>query len=141
MIAYLPALSRPSHQGGAPRLQTSEKAAEALVGAFGLLARHGTGMFPWATSFRHDPIAFLLDTIGDAANLWGSDGELLYQNRAASELGKGCCDAKPLEEFSARGRRFERRCIRCDTHGGEFILEVIHDVTYARERNDTNGAG
>jgi hypothetical protein len=111
-----------------------------LLDAFDLLARHGTGVLPWAASFRHDPIAFLLDSIGDAANLWGAGGELLYQNRGASELGMGRCDETPLEEFSARGRRFERRCVRCRAHGTEFILEVIHDVTHARDRKGNGTA-
>jgi hypothetical protein len=105
-----------------------ERSMSALLDAFELLAHHGSGSHPWAEPFRHDPIAFLLDTISDAANVWSRRGDLLYQNHAAAKLGLGRCDETVLEEFSADGRRFERRCLCCRSDGSEYILEIIHEI-------------
>src|ERR671921_287894 len=68
---------------------SGEIGSAALVAAFTLLARRGTGLTAWTAFFRHDPIAFLLDTTTDAINLWGSGGELLYRNRAGERLKLG----------------------------------------------------
>jgi hypothetical protein len=66
--------------------------------------------------------------MSDAVSVWNAAGELLYENRAAAALGVGRCEEAPLESFSARGRRFERRSIRCHSGGAEYVLEVIHEV-------------
>lgn len=104
-----------------------ERASAVLLEAFHLLARRGPGTLPWSASFRQHPIAFLLDTTGDAINLWDPAGELLYQNRAAAELGVGRCVETPLEVFSVDGRRFERRCVRCRSGSTEYVLEVVRE--------------
>lgn len=123
----LPARWHRDRRATAPSLPSGEYASAALLGAFHLLARRGPGSSGWATSFRHDPIAFVLDTTDDAINLWGSTGDLLYQNRAAADLGIGRSDEAPLESFAAGGKRFERRCLRCHLGGADYILEVIHE--------------
>ena len=103
------------------------RAVEELLGAFTLLAFRGTGNQPWVAPFRHDPIAFLLDTVSDATNLWAADArELLYQNRAATALAVGRCDDTVAEEFAVGDRHFERRCLRFGAGGRDYILEIIH---------------
>lgn len=57
--------------------------------------------------FRDNALAFLLDSMSDAANLWGPEGELLYRNRAAEQLGIGRCDDTAVEVLTIYGRRFE----------------------------------
>lgn len=114
-----------------PRSPAREQAIADLLAAFDLLARRGEGALPWAAPFRDDPIAFLLDTVSDGANVWGPGGQLLYQNRAARELGVGLSSDVPVEEFSARGRRFERRCLRCRSSRGEYVLEIIREIRQA----------
>jgi hypothetical protein len=103
-----------------------EIAKAALVTAFGLLARRGTGPMAWAASFRHDPIAFLLDSTSDAVNLWGTDGDLLYQNRAAERLGLGVGRAvETPESLTSGGHPLERRCCRFRCGHAEYLLEII----------------
>lgn len=126
-----PSPSLRAEQGPRPivsRLPVGEHASFALLRAFHLLSHRGHGMAPWAASYRHDPIAFLLDTMGDAINIWDAAGELLYQNRAAAELGVGRSDETALEAFASRGRRFERRCLPCRLCGASYLLEVIREV-------------
>jgi hypothetical protein len=103
-----------------------------LLGAARLLNRRGPGRLAWAAPFRDDPIAFLLDSMSDAMNIWAVGGELLYQNRAAAELGvAGSRNAVPFEAFSASGRHFERRSLRCRALGVDYILEIIREVPHA----------
>jgi PAS domain-containing protein len=64
-----------------------------LLGAARLLNRRGAGSLAWAAPFRDDPIAFLLDSMSDGMIIWAVGGELLYQNRAAAELGSGSSKA------------------------------------------------
>jgi hypothetical protein len=111
-----------------PYQRAGEQAVADLLRAFELLNRRGTGVSAWAAPFRDDPLAFLLDSTSDAMSVWGGGGELLYQNRAAAGLNVGHREAAPLEEFSSRGRRFERRCLRCGFQGAEYVLEIIREV-------------
>jgi hypothetical protein len=111
-----------------PSLGASEQAFSDLLNAFELLNRRGTGAAAWAAPFLDDPVAFLLDTMSDAMNVWNADGQLLYQNRAAVGLGLGCAEAAPLEEFYWQGRRFERRCLCYRLQGVEYVLEILHEV-------------
>jgi signal transduction histidine kinase len=108
-------------------------AADRLLGAFDLLSRQGTGQNAWAAPLRHDPIAFLLDTVGDAINLWGPRGELLYRNRAARELGLGSGDETALELFSARGEIYERRCLSHRAGGTQYMVEIIREIRPAAQ--------
>jgi len=128
---------RASAQGApdaaAPRDEAPSRARATadLLDAFQLLTRRGAGMLAWAAPFRDHPIAFLLDSMGDAANLWGAQGELLYQNRAAAALGLGRAEDSPSEDFDTEGRHFERRCLRFRADELEYVLEVIHEVRTA----------
>ena len=107
-----------------------------LVYAFDLLSRRGTGQAAWAAPFHHDPIAFLLDAMGDAASLWAPSGTLLYQNRAAVDLGLERFDEAAVTIISAHGQTFERRCLRYQASGTEFLLEIIHEVLVHDSDND-----
>ncbi|WP_447980165.1 hypothetical protein [Candidatus Nitrospira bockiana] len=102
-----------------------EIATAALVAAFELPAYRGAGPLPWAASFRHNPIVFLLDTMTDAVNLWGSRGELLYRNRAAEQLGLGRCEETAHDVLLSSGRHLERRCCRFRCGHAEYFLEII----------------
>jgi hypothetical protein len=107
---------------------TSERAASSLLHALGLLSRRGTGGLAWSTPFHDDPIAFMLDSMNDALNVWDAEGKLLFQNRTALDLGLGRASDAAYEEFSSGGRRFERRCQRCRARGQSFVLEIIHEM-------------
>jgi hypothetical protein len=99
-----------------------------LIRAFELLNRRGPGVLGWAAPFRDDPLAFVLDSMSDALNLWKAGGKLLFSNTAALSLGLEWRDAKPFEQFSSKGRRFERRCIRYTADGGEYVLEIVRQI-------------
>ena len=80
--------------------EIADQGSAELLRAFAMLSRRGTGLGSWAAPFRHDPIAFLLDSVSDATNLWGPAGELLYRNRAAAELDIGYPSEAPREASS-----------------------------------------
>jgi hypothetical protein len=119
---------------------TSERAASSLLHALGLLSRRGIGGLAWSTPFHDDPIAFMLDSMNDALNVWDADGKLVFQNRTALGLGLGQASDAAYEVFSSGGRRFERRCQRCRARGQSFVLEIIHEVPArdGSERADTD---
>jgi len=127
---------RPRDSQGEPRWPlhgpSNDEGVGELLGAARLLNRRGPGRLAWASPFRDDPIAFLLDSMSDAMNIWAVGGELLYQNRAAAELGVGSRNAVPLEAFSSSGRHFERRSLRCRAHGVDYVLEIIREVPPSR---------
>jgi hypothetical protein len=123
-----PSTPRRGSQRAAALFASSEQAVSELLAAFELLTHRGSGVSPWAAPFLEHPVAFLLDTMTDAMNVWGSEGELLYQNRAAAALGLGRREAAALEVFTSRGRRFERRCLSCRLQGAEYVLEIIHEL-------------
>ena len=102
-----------------------EISSAALVAAFTLLASRGIGPLAWTAFFRHDPIAFLLDTTSDAINLWGAKGELLYRNRAAERLKMGRSEETAREVLWPSGRRVERRCCRFRCGQAVYVLEII----------------
>ena len=115
-----------------PSLMHGEQAVSALLSAFELLTHRGNGCAAWASPFRDNALAFLLDSMSDATNLWGSEGELLYRNRAAERLGIGRCDDTAVEELTIYGRRFERRTARCRCGGKEFVFEILRDLELPR---------
>ncbi len=102
-----------------------DPAKAALLSAFQLLGSRGSGPTAWAASFRHNPIAFLLDTSSDAVNLWEVGGHLLYRNRAAERLGLGRCDETAWEVLREGPRHLERRCCRVRWGKVEYLLEII----------------
>ena len=132
---FRPRESQGETRSGLPG-RSSDQAVGELLGAARLLNRRGPGGLAWAAPFRDDPIAFLLDSMSDAMNIWAVGGELLYQNRAAAELGVGSRNAVPLEAFSSSGRHFERRSLRCRALGIDYILEIIREVPPAASRRD-----
>ena len=115
----------------------AERAAAELLEAFALLTRRGPGDGAWAAPFLHDPIAFLLDSISDAANVWGPGGELLYRNRAATELDIGYFHAAPVQQFYLSRRCFERRSMRYRSHGADYLLEIIREVKDSPNPDDS----
>lgn len=106
----------------------STNAMAEVLFAFELLARRGPGTCAWAAPLREEPIAFLLDTVSDAATLRGLDGELLYRNRAASRLGLTARAEAATERFEVAGRTYERRCLHCSLGGVNYVLEVVHEL-------------
>ena len=133
MVAANP-LSQPStsgsdsHATNAPPVPVQRATFLDLIRALELLNRRGPGVLGWAAPFRDDPLAFVLDSMSDALNLWKAGGQLLFSNSAALSLGLEWRDATPFEQFSAKGRRFERRCIRYSADGGEYVLEIVRQM-------------
>lgn len=120
---------RPVDPQQPPRLLLPrERAVAALLGACELLMRRGPEPGAWTTPFRQDPVAFLLDSMNDAVTLWGPDGVIVYNNRAAEEIGCGRCEDVALKDFVNAGRRYQRRCIRIEHETVEYVLEVLHEV-------------
>ena len=107
-------------------LDPGSEGALALLAACDLLVRRGVGHESWSTSFRHNPIAFLLDALSDAVNLWAAGGELVYHNLAAERLQLGPPHEAPLEVLPVGEHSVERRCVRFTSGGAEYVLEVIH---------------
>jgi hypothetical protein len=124
-----------------PRLMHGEQAAHALLSAFELLTHRGNGSAAWASPFRDNALAFLLDSMSDVANLWGPEGELLYRNRAAEQLGIGRCDDTAAEELTIHGRRFERRAARYHCRGKEYVLEILRKIEPWRSPTERPLAG
>jgi hypothetical protein len=78
-----------------PQVRTTDP----LLAAFDLLSRRGVGPRAWATPFRDDPIAFLLDSMSDAVTLlWGAEDSELAPTRWSATTG---CVGK--DEHSNRG--------------------------------------
>jgi hypothetical protein len=82
----------------------------ALLSAIASLTVRGEG--PEAWTLVHDPLAFLLDALGDAVAVWGEEGEALFaiarrrssssnrpapraSNTSASVTHRGCGGAPP----------------------------------------------
>jgi hypothetical protein len=105
-----------------------ERSLKNVLQAFELLARRGPGGAGWAAPFREDPLAFLLDTVSDAINLYSTTGELLYQNRAAGALGLVWGEDAPQQQLQVGARLFECRCLRCGFAGSEYLLEIIREL-------------
>jgi anti-sigma regulatory factor (Ser/Thr protein kinase) len=110
---------------------------ELLFCAFDRIARRGEGASSWAAPLGGDPIAFLLDSMSDAANLWRADGALLYRNRASLALGTIVTASAPaglsgpagvIEVFEVQGQRYERRCLRCGMRATPYVVEVIREL-------------
>ncbi|HEU4565850.1 MAG TPA: hypothetical protein VFS05_14415, partial [Gemmatimonadaceae bacterium] len=129
--AHLPAPWHPwepwPRRAAPPPAPTPEEIA--MLAACELLARRGAGPSAWASPLRDHPIAFLLDAIGDAVNLWGADGGLIFRNPASEglHLDAGLPPDAAHEMVHIHGRRFERRC-QSLTHGGAtYVIEVLHE--------------
>lgn len=104
-------------------------AAAALLSAMEHLRFQGTGPQAWATSFRHDPIAFLLDAMSDAVNVWSAEGQLVYRNPSSAELGLGRFEDIALVVIADGEVRYQRRCLRFRAPNAEFLLEIIRPLS------------
>lgn len=127
-VDQLPVRWRQRNRRGAVPQDPADLATAALVTAFGLLARRGPGPTAWAASFRHDPIAFLLDSSSDAITLRGMDGQVVYRNRAAEEAGVGPAQTAGRLRSEGNGR-LERRSCRFRCGQAEYLLEIVGSGT------------
>jgi len=120
---------RPRRRASAapPRVQSG---TVALVAALDLLMHRGSGPNSWIASFRHDPLAFLLDTAGEAIGItvWGPGGNHLYRSHAAERFGISRAQPATLERLTVQGRRLERRCLPFEWNGRDCVLEVISET-------------
>ncbi len=83
----------------------------------------------WAPPLAEDPIAFLLDTVGEAVNVWTTAGELVYSNHAATDQAELDGPASPgVTSYRRGGRRFERRALAFDTYQTTYIIEVVREL-------------
>src|SRR5215475_14454758 len=69
----------------ARRRHFADPGVAALVAAAEHLAMRSEGPEGWEIGPGTDPIAFLLDAVADAVNVWAG-GSLVYRNRAAARL-------------------------------------------------------
>jgi hypothetical protein len=82
----------------------------------------------WAAPLSEDPIAFLLDTVGEVVNVWTTGGELVYTNRAATDPPELDDPARPgVMAYGRGGRRFERRAIAFDAYRTTYVIEVVRE--------------
>lgn len=124
----LPVLWRPRPELGAeepspPRPDQSGMLA--LLAALGRLGRRGGGPGAWAAPLADDPLAFVLDAMADAINVWSATGQLLYSNRAALELELGWPGGPKVELVGNGDRQYERRCLASTMGGARYFVEVI----------------
>jgi hypothetical protein len=120
--------TKSSDRGETPQESPAEHRLADLLEAFELLSHRGVGVRAWAAPFRDDPLAFLLDTVSDGARIWNARGDLVYENRAAAEIGVGGSNETPVEVLVVNDRSFERRCLRCHFHDVDYILEIVREV-------------
>jgi hypothetical protein len=114
-----------------PRVQPEGQepsSALALLRALGRLARRGEGGAAWAAPLADDPVAFLLDAIGDAVNVWNDAGQLLFSNHAAAALQLGSPAGAGVTLLQKDDRQFERRCLRVELVHTGCLIEVLREV-------------
>jgi hypothetical protein len=99
-----------------------------LLSALRHLAFRAGDRGAWATPLAQDPLAFLLDAVDEAVNVWSSDGRLLYSNRAAADLDLDCAGTPGVTTFARDGRRFERRCLAFDGYDRTYVVEVVREA-------------
>jgi hypothetical protein len=112
-----------------PRPKREEpSSAAAFLHALTRLARRGEGGATWAPPLADDPVAFLLDAIGDAVNVWNDSGQLLFSNRWAAALQLGSPTPAGVTRLQKDERSFERRCLRMELPHTACIIEVLREV-------------
>jgi hypothetical protein len=139
----LPMLWRPRpdpDEAAGPGAAPDRSASLALLAAVRRLGRRSEGPQAWTAPLSEDPIAFLLDAMGDAVNLWGPSGQLIYRNRAAAELqldwpaavGSAALGPAPplarVQRLTIGERRFERRCLSFLPREMPYLLDVVTEV-------------
>jgi hypothetical protein len=82
----------------------------------------------WGAPLAEQPIAFLLDTVGEAVNVWTTGGELVYSNRATTELDLDGPARPGVTSFVRGERRFERRGLAFDAYGTTYVLEIVREI-------------
>ena len=83
----------------------------------------------WAAPLAEDPIAFLLDTVGEVVNVWTTGGELVYSNRVATDPAALEGPARPgVMAYRRGGKRFERRAIAFDAYRTTYVIEVVREL-------------
>jgi hypothetical protein len=82
----------------------------------------------WATPLGTDPIAFLLDAVDEAVNVWTAGGALVYSNRAAADLDLERAGHPGVTSFMRGNQRFERRCLAFDAYGTSYLIEVVREL-------------
>ena len=95
----------------ARRVHRTEPGIAALVAAAEHLGRRSDGPEGWEAGPGPDPIAFLLDTMADAVNVWAGPS-IVYRNRAA-------------ERLEASARTLSRGTLRFGHDGTQYLLEII----------------
>jgi hypothetical protein len=114
-----------------PRARGPEEEPSSLVAllrALSRLGRRGEGAAAWATPLVEDPVAFLLDAIGDAVNVWNESGQLLFSNRSAVALQLGSPVGVGVTRLKKGSREFERRCLRLELLHTGYLIEVLREV-------------
>ncbi len=100
-----------------------------LVAALYRLSWRGEGEEPWAPALAEDPLAFLLDAIGDAVILREQGGRLMYANPAARRLRlPEQALERELELLELEDARYERRCMTFQHGAARLVLEVLRRV-------------
>ncbi|HXF93647.1 MAG TPA: hypothetical protein VNK46_12900 [Nitrospiraceae bacterium] len=128
-------------QQSEPRVAASltDMGAAGLIAACTLLACRGPGPQAWTLGYRHDPVAFLLDTIEEAVCLWTTDGARLYRNRAAEVLNLDWRGCVRLEHLRHNDRDLERRCASFSFGNAAYVLEIVHEVRHAEKSVGARG--
>jgi hypothetical protein len=82
----------------------------------------------WGAPLARDPIAFLLDSIAEAVNVWTASGDLVYSNRNAAELDPLGPAHPGVSELARGGHRFERRAVAFQTIDATYIVEILREI-------------
>jgi PAS domain-containing protein len=105
-----------------------------LLDAFESVAKRGVGPQSWA---RHldNPVAFLLDAMGEAVVLRDHAGRMLYRNPAAGRIEElipreTATPLPRLERIEGRAGQYERRCMEFETPDRKhrFFVEIIRKL-------------
>lgn len=110
-----------------PSFQDDLLALNALLGAVRRLTRRGQGPSAWAPVHR-DPISFLLDTMSDALVVRGLDGEVLFANPVAEQLGLQQRNFAAYEEFELGEESYLARGLRVELPQGPLTFTVVTRV-------------
>jgi hypothetical protein len=82
----------------------------------------------WGTPLADDPIAFLLDAIDEAVNVWTPDGRLVYSNRAATDLDLDSPAHPGVSSFVRGAKRFERRGLAFEAYTTNYVIEIVREM-------------
>lgn len=82
----------------------------------------------WGTPLAEDPLAFVLDAVDEAVNVWTSSGALVYSNRAATDLDLDCAGHPGVTSFVRGAQHFERRCLTFDAYGTTYVVEIVREI-------------